>query len=174
MPEERIPVPLGVLRQQIHSLSDVVSQRRVNGTPQELSDLGNLSGNLNASLAAFDGAVVTPPPLPPPTGGVLDRINRAPSQWAKNLLQTDAESAALIAAGRMTEADSHRLANWWSQNGVKGYHDPVADAYFYFTVDASGTEWKNRDDRDPSRPGFGFADRATEELCGQPIPGPLL
>jgi hypothetical protein len=58
---ERIPVPNGVLRSQINTLSALVNHHGINGTPQEQTEMANLAGNLNAALATFD-AGVTPPP----------------------------------------------------------------------------------------------------------------
>jgi len=98
-----------------------------------------------------------------PPGDPLARIFAAPSQWAKWLDQSSAESEALIAGGYLTREDKNRLNNWWQQNGVKGRRD--GNRYVYYTYPA-GVETLNVD--------TGGADAATEQACGQAIPGPAI
>lgn len=108
------------------------------------------------------------PPAPVDPTDPLGRVRAAPSQWAKNLdgTMTETERAAAVKAGYWTEEDSHRIANWWHDNGCKGYYDRATGEYFYFTLDANGNEVKHKD--------TGGADAATVDICGKPIPGPAL
>lgn len=104
------------------------------------------------------------PPIPPPTTDVLARVRAAPSQWAKWLDQSSAESEALIAQGALTRDQKNFLNNWWQMNGVKGYR--MADGrYTYFTYE-TGNEVAHVD--------TGGADAATEAASGQTIPGPAI
>jgi len=104
-----------------------------------------------------------PPIPPPPSDDPLARIKAAPSQWAKWIDQSSAESEALIAGGYLTREDKNRLNNWWQLNGVKGRRE--GNRYIYFTY-PGGQETTNVD--------TGGADAATEQACGLPIPGPAL
>lgn len=124
---------------------------------------------MRATLDAWQRAVRQAPiegepPIPPPATGTLDRINAAPSQWAKWLDISDAEAQALIDAKRVTREQKELLNNWWFTNGVKGHRLPDG-RYVYFTYD-TGSEVANID--------TGGADAATVAACGQSIPSPSI